>query len=89
MELDVLASKLDGMQATCAERMVQLEKNLILTIESQNKLLSDRVARLEETSIAQGKAIDHLKEWKNIQTGALIILGIIIEQIVTRIPWKW
>ncbi len=89
MELDVLSTKLDDMKAACGERMGQLEKNLTLSIAAQNTLLANRIAVLEETSKAQGKAIDRLKEWKNIQIGALIILGIIVEQIIARIPWKW
>jgi len=89
MELDVLSTKLDDMKAACSERMGQLEKNLTLSIAAQNTLLSNRIAVLEETSKAQGKSIDRLKEWKNIQIGALIILGIIVEQIIARIPWRW
>jgi hypothetical protein len=89
MELDVIASKLDDMRETCGERMVQLEKTLIISIESQNVILANKIAALEDTSKQHGKAIDRLKEWRILQIGALIILGIFVDWIVSSMPWKW
>lgn len=89
MELDVIASKLDDMRETCGERMVQLEKTLIISIESQNVILANKIAALEETSKQHGKAIDRLKEWRTLQVGALIVIGILVDWIIQKIPWKW
>jgi hypothetical protein len=89
MELDVVAQKLDDMKATCGERMVQLEKTVILSIESQNKVLANRISTLEKTTEQHGKAIDRLKEWRTLQIGALVIIGIVVDWIVQHMPWKW
>ena len=87
MELDVISSKLDLMKETCSERMKHLETSLVLSIESRNNLLMNRVSTLENTLVEHGKTIDKLKEWRFLQIGALIIIAIILEQIAARIPW--
>jgi len=76
MEMDVLATKLDDMNTRCGERMDQLEKNLTLAIESQNRLFTERMNH-----------ILCLKAWKNRQIGALILLSIIVTLIAEHIKW--
>ncbi len=85
MELDVLAQKLDDMNTRCTERMDQLEKNLTLAIESQNKLFTERMNHIEQAADKAHSRLDEqkrsilcLKAWKNRQIGALIILSIIV-----------
>jgi len=94
MEMDVLSTKLDDMNSRCGERMDQLEKNLTLAIESQNKLFTERMNHIEQTTIkahsridAQKKSILCLKAWKNRQIGAVIIMSIIITFIAEHIKW--
>ena len=94
MEMDVLATKLDDMNTRCGERMDQLEKNLTQAIESQNKLLTERMNHIEQTAgkahsriDEQKKSILCLKAWKNRQIGALIILSIIITYIAEHVKW--
>ena len=94
MELDVLASKLDDMNTRCGERMNQLEKNLTLAIESQNRLFTERMNHIEEEANKahsrldeQKKSVLCLKAWKNRQIGALIILSIIVTYIGEHIKW--
>ncbi len=94
MELDVLASKLDDMNTRCTERMDQLEKNLTLAIESQNKLLTERMNHIEQAADKAHSRLDEqkisilcLNAWKNRQIGALIILSIIVTYIGEHIKW--
>jgi hypothetical protein len=94
MELDVLATKLDNMDTRCGERMNQLEKNLTQAIESQNKLFTERMNHIEDAANKahsrldeQKKSVLCLKAWKNRQTGALIILSIIVIYIGEHIKW--
>jgi hypothetical protein len=89
MELDGIASKLDDMKERCGERMLQLEKTVIVTIESQNIVLATRITALEDTARQHGKAIDKLKEWRTLQVGALIVIGILVDWIIQKMPWKW
>jgi len=94
MELKVLASKLDDMNTRCGERMDQLEKNLMQAIESQNRLVTERMNYIEKTACKahsrlddQKKSILCLEAWKNRQIGALIILSIIITYIGDHVKW--
>ena len=94
MEMDVLATKLDDMNTRCGERMDQLEKNLMLAIESQNRLFTERLNHIEQTAGKahsriddQKKSILCLKAWKNRQIGALILLSIIVTLIAEHIKW--
>lgn len=94
MEMNVLASKLDDMNTRCGERMNQLEKNLTLAIESQNKLFTERMKHIEQAASKahsrldeQKKSILCLKAWKNRQIGALIILSIIVTYIADHVKW--
>jgi len=94
MEMDVLATKLDDMNSRCGERMDQLEKNLTQAIESQNKLLTERMNHIEQTASKAHSRIDEqkrsilcLKAWKNRQIGALIILSIVITYILEHLTW--
>jgi DNA anti-recombination protein RmuC len=92
MEMDVLAAKLDDMNKRCTERMDQLEKNLTLAIESQNRLFTERMNHIEQTASKAHSRLDEqkrsilcLKAWKNRQIGALIILSIIVTYIAEHI----
>jgi len=94
MEMDVLATKLDDMNSRCGERMDQLEKNLTQAIESQNKLLTERMNHIEQTASKAHSRIDEqkrsimcLKAWKNRQIGALIILSIVVTYIMEHLTW--
>jgi hypothetical protein len=94
MEMDVLATKLDDMNSRCGERMDQLEKNLTLAIESQNKLFTERMNHIEQTASKAHSRIDEqkrsilcLKAWKNRQIGALIILSIVVTYILEHLTW--
>jgi hypothetical protein len=94
MEMDVLATKLDDMNSRCGERMDQLEKNLTQAIESQNKLLTERMNHIEQTACKAHSRIDEqkrsilcLKAWKNRQIGALIILSIVVTYILEHLTW--
>jgi hypothetical protein len=94
MEMDVLATKLDDMNSRCSERMDQLEKNLTQAIESQNKLLTERMNHIEQTASKAHSRIDEqkrsilcLKAWKNRQIGALIILSIVVTYILEHLTW--
>ena len=94
MEMDVLATKLDDMNTRCGERMDQLEKNLTQAIESQNKLLTERMNHIEQVACkahsrldGQKRSILCLKAWKNRQIGALIILSIRVTYIGEHIKW--
>ena len=94
MELDVLATKLDDMNKRCGERMDQLEKNLTLAIESQNRLFTERMKHIEQTASKAHSRLDEqkrsilcLKAWKNRQIGALIILSIIVTYIADHVKW--
>jgi hypothetical protein len=94
MEMDVLATKLDDMNSRCGERMDQLEKNLTQAIESQNKLLTERMNHIEQTASKAHSRIDEqkrsilcLKAWKNRQIGALIILSIVVTYILEHLTW--
>lgn len=94
MEMDVLATKLDDMNSRCGERMDQLEKNLTQAIESQNKLLTERMNHIEQTASKAHSRIDEqkrsilcLKAWKNRQIGALIILSIVVTYILEHLKW--
>jgi hypothetical protein len=89
MELDVIASKLDDMRETCGERMIQLEKTVIISIESQNIVLANRIAALEDTTKQHGKSIERLKEWRTLQIGALLVISIVVDWMVQNMPWKW
>jgi hypothetical protein len=92
MEMDVLATKLDDMNARCTERMDQLGKNLTQAIESQNRLFTEQMNHIEQTASKAHSRIDEqkrsilcLKAWKNRQIGALIILSIIVTYIAEHI----
>lgn len=94
MEIDVLATKLDDMNKRCTERMDQLEKNLTLAIESQNRLFTERMKHIEQTASKAHSRLDEqkrsilcLKAWKNRQIGALIILSIIVTYIADHVKW--
>ena len=94
MEMDVLATKLDDMNSRCGERMDQLEKNLTQAIESQNRLLTERMNHIEQTASKAHSRIDEqkrsimcLKAWKNRQIGALIILSIVVTYIMEHLTW--
>jgi hypothetical protein len=94
MEMDVLATKLDDMNSRCGERMDQLEKNLTQAIESQNKLLTERMNHIEQATSKAHSRIDEqkrsilcLKAWKNRQIGALIILSIVVTYILEHLKW--
>jgi hypothetical protein len=94
MEMDVLSTKLDDMNSRCGERMDQLEKNLTQAIESQNKLLTERMNHIEQTASKAHSRIDEqkrsilcLKAWKNRQMGALIILSIVVTYILEHLTW--
>ena len=94
MEMDVLATKLDDMNSRCGERMDQLEKNLTQAIESQNRLLTERMNHIEQTASKAHSRIDEqkrsilcLKAWKNRQIGALIILSIVVTYILEHLTW--
>ncbi len=94
MELNVLASKIDDMNTRCGERMDQLEKNLTLAIESQNKLFTERMNHIEQAASKAHSRLDEqkrsilcLKAWKNRQIGALIILSIIVTYIADHVKW--
>ena len=94
MEIDVLATKLDDMNKRCTERMDQLERNLTLAIESQNRLFTERMNHIEQTASKahfrldeQKRSILCLKAWKNRQIGALIILSIIVTYIADHVKW--
>jgi len=94
MEMDVLATKLDDMNTRCGERMDQLEKNLTQAIESQNKLLTERMNHIEQVASKAHSRIDEqkrsilcLKAWKNRQIGALIILSIVVTYILEHLTW--
>jgi hypothetical protein len=94
MEMDVLATKLDDMNTRCGERMDQLEKNLTQAIESQNKLLTERMNHIEQAASKAHSRIDEqkrsilcLKAWKNRQIGALIILSIVVTYILEHLTW--
>ncbi|MBU4223004.1 MAG: hypothetical protein KKD46_03380 [Euryarchaeota archaeon] len=94
MEIDVLASKIDDMNKRCGERMDQLEKNLTLAIESQNRLFTERMHHIEQTASKAHSRLDEqkrsilcLKAWKNRQIGALIILSIIVTYIADHVKW--
>jgi hypothetical protein len=91
MEMDVLATKLDDMNSRCGERMDQLEKNLTQAIESQNRLLTERMNHIEQTACKAHSRIDEqkrsilcLKAWK---IGALIILSIVVTYILEHLTW--
>ncbi|MFZ3168231.1 MAG: hypothetical protein WA130_11500 [Candidatus Methanoperedens sp.] len=69
--------------------MLQLEKTVIVTIESQKIVLANKIATLEDTARQHGQAIDKLKEWRTLQVGALIVIGIVVDWIIQKMPWKW
>ena len=90
----MLYLKVEDMKMRYEERMDQLEKKLTLAIESQNKLLTERMNHVEQIASKAHSRIDEqkrsilcLKAWENRQIGALIILSILVTYILEHLTW--